>query len=272
MRSRKKVSTILSFIGRLVLIIVTSIFTLFLSSQILTRPVYALCGNNEIDLRISDQYPQPGETITISFTVESDTAYYIFIDDPDDQQSYLWSQALNNLPEGPFQMTIDLGSISPPLVSGGFPGFGYYVIQINNSTVLECSLIEFIPCLGCTGDRPAEAIPSGNGGDTNGGTPGENPCDPDCETAIGNFSTNPLDFVGKVLSIAVGLAGGIAFILMVIGAIRVLTSAGNPQSVNAGRDMIVAALAGLIFIIFSVLILRFIGVNIFGGGLNPFTT
>lgn len=94
---------------------------------------------------------------------------------------------------------------------------------------------------------------------------GENPCpDGECETAIGTFSSNPQDFVGQVLSIAVGLAGGIAFILMVIGAIRVLTSTGNPQNVNAGRDMIVAALAGLIFIIFSVLILKFIGVNIIG--------
>ena len=92
---------------------------------------------------------------------------------------------------------------------------------------------------------------------------GTNPCPGGkCETAIGTFSSNPQDFVAQILTIAVGLAGGIAFILMVIGAIRVLTSTGNPQNVNAGRDMIIAALAGLLFIIFSVLILKFIGVEI----------
>lgn len=107
-------------------------------------------------------------------------------------------------------------------------------------------------------------------GNPSAGPPGTNPCDPNCDTAIGTFSTDPIAFVGQVLTIATGLAGGIAFILMVIGAIRVLTSTGNPQNVNAGRDMIIAALAGLIFIIFSILILRFIGVNIFGD-LNPFT-
>lgn len=112
---------------------------------------------------------------------------------------------------------------------------------------------------------------SGTPGLDGGGPPGENPCGANCETALGNIPTSPEAFAGKILSIAVGLAGGIAFILMVIGAIRVLTSTGNPQNVNAGRDMIVAALAGLIFIIFSVLILKFIGVNIFGGGLNPFS-
>ena len=91
---------------------------------------------------------------------------------------------------------------------------------------------------------------------------GKNPCGTECETALGNIPTDAGAFAGKILSIATGLAGGIAFILMVIGAIRVLTSTGNPQNVNAGRDMIVAAVAGLLFLIFSVLILRFIGVEI----------
>lgn len=101
-----------------------------------------------------------------------------------------------------------------------------------------------------------------------GPTSGQNPCQPgtsgkvECETALGPIPTDPTAFAGKVLGIATGLAGGLALILMVIGSIRVLTSSGDQQKLSAGRDMIVGAVAGLLFLIFSVLILRFIGVEI----------
>jgi len=96
-----------------------------------------------------------------------------------------------------------------------------------------------------------------------GGTAGQNPCVGNiCNTALGPISTNPGEFAQKILNIAIGLAGGIALILMVIGSIRVLTSSGDQQRLAGGRDMIVAAIAGLLFLIFSVLILRFIGIQI----------
>lgn len=98
---------------------------------------------------------------------------------------------------------------------------------------------------------------------------GENPCkdfdgdgDIECKTAIGDFTPEIGEFAEKILAIGIGLAGGIALIIMVIGSIRVLTSAGDPKSVGAGREMIIAAVAGLLFLIFSMLILRFIGVEI----------
>ncbi len=101
--------------------------------------------------------------------------------------------------------------------------------------------------------------------------PGENPCKTnaqgviECKTALGNISTDPAGFIGKILGIAIGLAGGIALIFMVMGAIKILTSAGDPKKVTDGRDMIIAAVSGLIFLILSVLILRFIGTNLLGG-------
>lgn len=98
---------------------------------------------------------------------------------------------------------------------------------------------------------------------TSSPTSGQNPCVGGiCNTALGNISTDPTTFVGRILRIATGLAGGLALILMVTGSIRVLTSSGDQQRLAAGRDMIVAAIAGLLFLIFSVLILKFIGVKI----------
>ena len=95
-------------------------------------------------------------------------------------------------------------------------------------------------------------------------TSGENPCGTTCVTGLGSIDTSLEGLATKVLSIGVGLGGGLALILMVFGAIRVLTSTGDQQRLNGGREMIVAALAGLLFIIFSTVILKFIGINILG--------
>ncbi len=98
---------------------------------------------------------------------------------------------------------------------------------------------------------------------------GENPCGTgttnECQTGLGSISTDPSGFANRILSIAIGLGGGIALILMVIGSIRVLTSSGDQQKLNGGRDQIVAAIAGLLFLIFSIIILRFIGLEILKG-------
>ena len=100
------------------------------------------------------------------------------------------------------------------------------------------------------------------------GAPGQNPCTVgpagECKTGLGNIPTNAGAFASKILSIAIGLAGGIALILMVIGSIRVLASSGDQQKLAGGRDMLVAAIAGLLFLIFSTIILRFIGISILG--------
>jgi len=82
------------------------------------------------------------------------------------------------------------------------------------------------------------------------------------ETSIGCVSTNPTTLFASILRLAIGLAGGIAFLLILFGGIRILTSAGNPEALNQGREIVTSAIAGLILIIFSVFILRFIGIDI----------
>lgn len=83
-------------------------------------------------------------------------------------------------------------------------------------------------------------------------------------TAIGCIPTEPSSFVAKLLTFGIGIAGGIAFLLILLGGFQMMTSAGNPEQLNAGKELVSSAITGLILIIFSVFLLRIIGVNILG--------
>jgi len=61
---------------------------------------------------------------------------------------------------------------------------------------------------------------------------------------------------------AIGIAGGIAVILIIYAGFLYSTSAGNPQRVAAAKELLTAALSGLILLIFAAYILRLIGENI----------
>jgi len=82
-------------------------------------------------------------------------------------------------------------------------------------------------------------------------------------SAIGCIPSGNLnDFVAWFLSKLIFVASGIAFLLMAFGAFRILTSAGSPEKMQAGKELITSALAGLIFVILSLFLLKLIGVDI----------
>lgn len=81
-------------------------------------------------------------------------------------------------------------------------------------------------------------------------------------TAIGEINTDPPSFVRSIFSVVLGLAGGIALILIIISGYRFIASGGNPEAIQAARDQLVSAIVGLLFIIFSFVALQIIGVDI----------
>lgn len=83
-------------------------------------------------------------------------------------------------------------------------------------------------------------------------------------TAIGCISSDPSKLVGSILQFAIGIGGGLAFFLILFGGFQIFTSAGNPDGLNAGKELVGGAIAGLLFIIFSVFILRTIGATMIG--------
>lgn len=84
-------------------------------------------------------------------------------------------------------------------------------------------------------------------------------------TAIGCIPINNTDeFISFVLRWAVGVGGGIAFLLIVLAGFQIMTSSGNPDRLKAGQELMTSAIAGLILLIFSVFVLKIIGVDILG--------
>lgn len=73
-------------------------------------------------------------------------------------------------------------------------------------------------------------------------------------------------FLSFVLKWAVGVGGGIAFLLIIYAGFIIMTSAGNPERLKAGQELLTSAISGLILLIFSVVILKIIGVDILGLG------
>lgn len=102
-------------------------------------------------------------------------------------------------------------------------------------------------------------IPQGSPDDIRCGSNGIN-------TAIGCLpvlgSTN--EFLSSLLSWAVAVGSGIAFLLMLYAGFMIMTAQGNPERIKAGQELLTSAVAGLILLIFSIFILRFIGVDILG--------
>lgn len=81
-------------------------------------------------------------------------------------------------------------------------------------------------------------------------------------TAFGCVRTSKEGLIQDFLRIGLGLAGGFVLLSILYGSFLLTTSSGDPKRVQEGQEMISSAVMGLLFVIFSVVILQFIGVSI----------
>ncbi|PIS09233.1 hypothetical protein COT75_02605 [Candidatus Beckwithbacteria bacterium CG10_big_fil_rev_8_21_14_0_10_34_10] len=82
------------------------------------------------------------------------------------------------------------------------------------------------------------------------------------ETAFGCFPTDPAAIIDWILRYSLMLSGGIGFLVMLVASFMVMTSAGDPEKLKAGQELLGSAIIGILFIAFSLFILRFIGASI----------
>lgn len=108
--------------------------------------------------------------------------------------------------------------------------------------------------------NPAAAAGSGKGFSPFGKCGGP----PNIDTAFGCINVSGSDFATTLLGFGVGIAGGIAMLLIIFGGFQILTSAGNPERLNEGKELVSSAITGLLMIVFSVFLLRVIGIHILG--------
>ena len=82
-------------------------------------------------------------------------------------------------------------------------------------------------------------------------------------SGIGCVKTDTKKFIEEtVFGIGIGLAGGLALLCIIYAAFMMQSSQGNPEKLKKAQEMITSCIMGLMLIIFSVFILKLIGVNI----------
>lgn len=90
-------------------------------------------------------------------------------------------------------------------------------------------------------------------------------------SGMGCVYTDTKKFIeDTVFKLGIGLAGGFALLCIIYAAFMMQSSQGNPEKLKKAQELITSCIMGLMLIIFSVFILRLIGVNIlkipgFGG-------
>jgi hypothetical protein len=90
-------------------------------------------------------------------------------------------------------------------------------------------------------------------------------------TGLGiDINVSPEGFVKSFFGILLSISGGIALLLIIISGYKLIASRGNPERVTEAKDRFTSAIIGLLFIVFSLVILQIIGVDILHmPGLSP---
>ena len=81
-------------------------------------------------------------------------------------------------------------------------------------------------------------------------------------TAVGCIPSDPESVVKTIITIGLTLAGAVVLVMILVGAFMLSVSQGDPNITKEAKEIITSAIMGLLFVIFSVAILQFIGVNI----------
>jgi len=243
---------------RRVLIVGLGVFIFAFLSVSLTRPAYAqTCSAENID---------PGESTRIDYTVTSHPREQLVVriecprgeTCPGFQNPGIGNDFKNFCSE--FGKTSDYGYASG--VVGPFSIKGLYTVLVQQNRG-GCGLIGPLE----TYCRTSFVVGKGIKYDIcQGDTTGK--CEPcvaasNAWTAIGCITTSDTqEFTIWLLKTGIGIAGGIALLLMIMGGILIILSSGDPQKLQSGKDILTSAILGLVVIIFSVFLLQLIGVQI----------
>ncbi|MBI2029263.1 hypothetical protein HYT02_02525 [Candidatus Gottesmanbacteria bacterium] len=81
-------------------------------------------------------------------------------------------------------------------------------------------------------------------------------------TVFGCLDVGAGGFVNQIYKLIIAFGSGFAFLAIIYGGFKVLTASGDPIQVSAGKHIIMGAISGILLIIFSIFLLRLVGVEI----------
>lgn len=81
-------------------------------------------------------------------------------------------------------------------------------------------------------------------------------------TGIGCIPLSLEGFVNYIFTFGIGLGGIVALLCMIYAAFMIQSSSGNPERIKKAQELLTSCVMGLMLIIFSIFILRVIGVDI----------
>lgn len=77
-------------------------------------------------------------------------------------------------------------------------------------------------------------------------------------TGAGLIPTDPTGFIKWLFGFILGMGGGIALILIIYSGYKLMVSRGDPEKTKGAKETFTSALVGLVFLIFSMVILQVI--------------
>lgn len=87
-------------------------------------------------------------------------------------------------------------------------------------------------------------------------------CSQGINTALGCIPYTADGFAPALLGFLAGIVGAISLIVMLVATVQIMTAGGNPEAVQKGKELFTGAVMGLIFIVFSVGLLRLVAGDI----------
>lgn len=114
----------------------------------------------------------------------------------------------------------------------------------------------------CIQLKKSAGVNTGSSGGTSGSRPQECNGGKGIDTALGCLSVETEGFTATLLGFLAGISGAIALIIMLVATIQIMTGGDNAEQVKKGKELFTGAITGLLFIIFSVTLLKIIAGDI----------
>ncbi len=81
-------------------------------------------------------------------------------------------------------------------------------------------------------------------------------------TAVGCVRVQGKDLAADLIKLLLGIGGGVSLLSLLAAAFKFTISRGDSGKIKESKELITASVSGLLFLIFSIIILQFIGVEI----------